>query len=89
MFTLVCQKEHADSGIRFFSLAPGIIDTAMQAKIRSSSEEDFPAIERFKSYKTAGMLSSSNEVALKIGYLLANSADFEEVIQDVRTFDLP
>jgi benzil reductase ((S)-benzoin forming) len=89
MFTSVCQKENEKTGIRFFSLAPGIIDTAMQNKIRESAEEDFPAIERFKTYKSEGKLSSGSEVAKKIGYLLANPDKFNSVNQDVREFDLP
>lgn len=89
MFTSVCQKENEKTGIRFFSLAPGIIDTAMQTTIRESAEEDFPAIDRFKSYKSEGKLSSGEEVAQKIGYLLANSGKFDAVNQDVRNFDLP
>ncbi len=89
MFTMVCQKENENSGFRFYSLAPGIVDTEMQAKIRESSSEDFPAIDRFKTYKSEGKLSSGAEVAKKIGYLLANPDKFESVIQDVRNFDLP
>jgi benzil reductase ((S)-benzoin forming) len=89
MFTSVCQKENEKTGIRFFSLAPGIIDTAMQTKIRESGEEDFPALDRFKTYKSEGKLSSGAEVAKKIGYLLANPDKFDSVNQDVRDFDLP
>lgn len=89
MFTGVCQKENEKSGIRFFSLAPGIVDTAMQEKIRESGEEDFPALDRFKSYKSEGKLSSGAEVAEKIGYLLTNPDKFESVNQDVREFELP
>jgi benzil reductase ((S)-benzoin forming) len=89
MFSMVCQKENENSGFRFYSLAPGIIDTEMQAKIRESSSEDFPAIDRFKTYKSEGKLSSGAEVAQKIGYLLANTDKFQSVVQDVRSFDLP
>jgi benzil reductase ((S)-benzoin forming) len=89
MFTGVCQKENEETGIRFFSLAPGIIDTAMQTKIRESAAEDFPAIDRFKMYKSEGKLSSGAEVAKKIGYLLANPDKFDSVNQDVRNYDLP
>jgi benzil reductase ((S)-benzoin forming) len=89
MFTGVCQKENTESGIRFYSVAPGIIDTEMQTKIRESAPRYFPAIDRFKSYKSDGLLSSGTEIAQKIDFLLSNPARFEEVVQDVRSFELP
>jgi len=89
MFTMVCQKENVTSGIRFYSLAPGIIDTDMQAKIRDSSLEDFPEIDKFINYKKEGMLSTADEIAKKIAFLLSNPEKFDGVIQDVRSFELP
>ena len=88
MFSMVCEKENTHSGIRFYSLAPGIVDTAMQDQIRSVDETDFPDLERFKSYKSQGVLFSANSVAQKISFLMSNPTRFEGVIQDVRDFDL-
>ncbi|MEP1955173.1 MAG: SDR family NAD(P)-dependent oxidoreductase, partial [Algoriphagus sp.] len=89
MFTKVAAKENSTSQFRFFSVAPGIVDTQMQHEIRLADGLDFPEIERFKSYKENGDLSTPESVASKISYLLANESEFEEVIQDVRNFDLP
>jgi len=89
MFTKVTAKENADSQFRFFSVAPGIVDTQMQNEIRKSDQSDFPQIDRFKSYKENGDLSSPESVATKISYMLANENDFKDVVQDVRNFDLP
>lgn len=89
MFTMVAAKENSSSQFRFFSVAPGIVDTQMQEEIRQADELDFPQIERFKSYKDNGDLSSPESVASKISYLLANENEFQDVIQDVRNFDLP
>ncbi|WPR75746.1 SDR family NAD(P)-dependent oxidoreductase [Algoriphagus sp. NG3] len=89
MFTQVAEKEYENSQFRFFSLAPGIVDTEMQDEIRKAEESDFPDLARFKKYKAAGELSSPEEVAAKIFYLLDHAEDFEGVIQDVRAFDLP
>jgi benzil reductase ((S)-benzoin forming) len=86
---MVCEKENVHTGIRFFSLAPGIVDTAMQNQIRSVDEKDFPDLDRFKNYKSQGALSSAKAVSQKISYLMSNSEKFEGVIQDVRDFDLP
>ena len=89
MFSKVAAEELAASGIRVFSLAPGIVDTEMQADIRSSDQADFPALERFQDFKSQGQLSSPETVAEKVFYLLANPGLFLDVVQDVRDFELP
>lgn len=88
MFSKVAAEELKEKGIRVFSLAPGIVDTEMQAEIRHAHSEDFPALERFVSYKSEGQLSSAEEVAKKIFYLVNHPDRFLEVVQDVRAFDL-
>lgn len=89
MFSKVAAEDLKEKGLRMFSIAPGIVDTGMQAEIRKSKSSDFPALERFTTYKTEGKLSTAAEAAGKIFYLLNNLTRFEEVVQDVRNFDLP
>ncbi|MEB2776976.1 SDR family NAD(P)-dependent oxidoreductase [Algoriphagus sp. D3-2-R+10] len=89
MFTQVAAKENTDAQFRFFSVAPGIIDTHMQDEIRQADGLDFPQVERFKNYKDNGDLSTPESVAAKISYMLDNEYKFLEVVQDVRNFDLP
>lgn len=48
------------------SLAPGVIDTAMQGVVRSAAENDFPDVERFRRMKAAGELRSAEDVAADI-----------------------
>ena len=50
------QQAHAN-GIRIASIAPGIIDTGMQAAIRSHSTDEFSMVEQFRAYKANGELS--------------------------------
>ncbi|WP_026951284.1 SDR family NAD(P)-dependent oxidoreductase [Algoriphagus mannitolivorans] len=88
MFSKVAAEELKLKGIKVYSLAPGIVDTAMQADIREARAEDFPALERFLNYKTEAQLSTPEEVAGKILYLVSNPEKFEEVIQDVRNFSV-
>lgn len=73
-------------GIRYYALSPGIVDTPMQEEIRSASEEDFSNIEKFRSYKSHKQLSSPEEVAGKVVYLLGHTEEFPDVLQDVRRF---
>lgn len=66
------------------SLAPGVIDTDMQAKIRSSNEQDFPNLQRFKDLHATQALSSATETAQKI-LAYSQSADFgKQTLSDIR-----
>ncbi len=84
-FSLCLEKEYKD--IKTMSVAPGIIDTDMQEKIRESSEKDFPMIENFKAYKEQGMLSTPEQTAEQLIRLLGRE-DFDELatIADIRDY---
>ncbi|GMQ27059.1 (S)-benzoin forming benzil reductase [Algoriphagus sp. oki45] len=86
MFSKVAQEELKSHGFKVYSLAPGIVDTEMQAEIRGAQSDDFPALDRFVDYKASHKLSTPEEVALKIQLLIAHPERFEEVVQDVRDF---
>ncbi|MGI2327020.1 SDR family NAD(P)-dependent oxidoreductase [Planococcus sp. YIM B11945] len=60
-----CLDEENDQ-VKVVSVAPGIIDTDMQSRIRSSSESDFPLLERFQDYKDSGKLSSAKATAFHL-----------------------
>ncbi len=49
--------------MRAYSVAPGIVDTAMQELIRSSTPERFPQIERFREFKRKDAFNSPEFVA--------------------------
>ena len=71
-------------GAAIVSLAPGIIDTDMQAQLRGSDPAAFPDRERFVQLKTSGALDSPAQGAAKLlAYL--DRADFgAEPVADVR-----
>ncbi len=82
----VAQDQSA--GVRICSLAPGVIDTDMQAEIRATPLEQFPLRERFEGLKREGQLSNPVDCAGKlIDYLLSKQfgqlpvADLREVSQ--------
>ena len=62
-------------GVRVAAIAPGIVDTDMQATIRSS--DDFPAREQFVEYKETGQLASPDDAAAAV-LAVVNSASFGE-----------
>ena len=60
------------TGLRICSLAPGVIDTDMQAEIRASSSEQFPQREKFDNLKKNGDLASPADCArAMVDYLLS------------------
>ena len=61
--TEVVASEEAEIGLRAYSIAPGVVDTAMQTSIRESSAENFPEVERFQEMKRSGGLNSTGFVA--------------------------
>lgn len=62
-------------GLLIESVAPGVVDTDMQADIRAASEDDFPLRERFEAMKREGQLEHPSQVARKL-VDHALSADF-------------
>lgn len=70
--------------LRISSLAPGIVDTGMQAEIRSSSADQFPEIEKFRNLKEKGQLVSPEEAAASIVGILLSETFGQDSIMDVR-----
>ena len=77
-------EKRGDKLLHVFSVAPGVVDTAMQTHIRNASEEDFSRVKHFKQLKEENGLTSSYKVAEKLKYLIENPQEFNEVRQDVR-----
>lgn len=66
MLTAVTAAEHARSGIVAITLRPGIIDTPMQAFMRSRTSGDLPSVEMFKTFHASGQLVAPQAVARKV-----------------------
>jgi benzil reductase ((S)-benzoin forming) len=60
------EAETYGTGVEIVSLAPGVVDTPMQAIVRSSEAADFPDVERFRQMNAEGELRSPDEVAAEI-----------------------
>lgn len=76
--------------VKVVSVAPGIIDTAMQQTIRQSEAADFPLIDKFLDYKESGLLSSPEETA-RLLMEMTRRPDFNELptILDIRNLPQP
>ncbi|WP_245911061.1 SDR family NAD(P)-dependent oxidoreductase [Neisseria iguanae] len=65
-------------------IAPGVVDTDMQAQ----NGEDFPILPRFQQLYANQKLSSPESVAKIIAEMIADPDFGDEIIQDVRTWQL-
>ena len=71
-----------DNGLTICSLAPGVIDTPMQAYVRETTEREFPDVARFRAMKADGVLREAGDVARDIAGLikqgkLTNGGNFD------------
>jgi benzil reductase ((S)-benzoin forming) len=74
-----------DHGVRICSLAPGVIDTGMQAEIRATPEERFPLRRRFIDLKETGALIDPDECAERVVDYLLGAGFGDDTIADLRT----
>lgn len=86
MASRVVALEAATRGlaVEVASLAPGVIDTSMQATVRGASAEDFADVERFRAMKADGILRPAADVAADILRLEAAGKLAGDPVQDLR-----
>ncbi|HBI83059.1 MAG TPA: short-chain dehydrogenase [Alcaligenaceae bacterium] len=77
------QLDLADSA-RIVSMAPGLVDTPMQAVIRSSDIAEFPALERFVGFHQQHQLVSPEDVAKRLLTVFESEAFGAKTIDDIR-----
>ena len=65
MYTRVLQAEAGDL-VRAYSVAPGVVDTDMQAAIRKCSPAQFPPVQRFLDLKRDNRFNSPAHVAVEL-----------------------
>ncbi|HLS34983.1 MAG TPA: (S)-benzoin forming benzil reductase [Bacillota bacterium] len=70
--TVGLEQEEIDSGNKVIAFSPGVMDTNMQAEIRSSTEEQFIEVETFREYKETNQLRSPEEVGRVLMNILLN-----------------
>lgn len=75
----------APAGCRIVSVAPGVIDTAMQAQIRATPDSDFPNRARFETLQRDGSLWSPADAAARFVDHLLSPQFGDEAVVDLRT----
>ncbi|NPT45217.1 SDR family oxidoreductase [Paraburkholderia sp. 1N] len=74
----------ANRALRICSLAPGVIDTNMQAEIRGSGAEQFPMREKFEELKRNGQLSTPEQCATQLLDYAFSDAFGQTPVADIR-----
>lgn len=72
------------NGAKVCSLAPGVIDTAMQEKLRAAGSDSFPDQSSFLNLKTSGSLASPEEAAQRVLAVLMRADFGVNPVADVR-----
>ncbi|MCU0765381.1 MAG: SDR family NAD(P)-dependent oxidoreductase [Burkholderiaceae bacterium] len=72
------------NGARVVSLAPGVVDTDMQAQVRCADAADFPALPHFVELKEKGQLAGAAEAAARVLAYLARPDFGSQPVADVR-----
>jgi benzil reductase ((S)-benzoin forming) len=72
--TRVVAVEEADAGLRALAVAPGVVDTDMQAAIRATPAADFPSLDRFLALARDDAFNSAAWVADQVLRLAFESA---------------
>jgi len=79
----------ATRALRICSLAPGVIDTNMQAQIRGTGVEQFPLREKFEDLKRNGQLSTPEHTAAQLLEYAFSDAFGEAPVADIREIAKP
>lgn len=89
MLSQVAQKEQALRGraVRIHSLAPGTVDTDMQAHIRQATVQQLSEVERFKTLHQQNGLAQADTAARRIIDWVRQGIGNEQVV--LRIDDLP
>lgn len=72
------------NGASIVSLAPGVVDTDMQADLRAADDSGFPDQPRFKEMKASGQLASTSDAAARVLAYLARADFGANPVADVR-----
>lgn len=88
-WTRTVGAELAERGrdITVIAVAPGVVDTPMQAVARSVAEDQLPNVDRFRALRRDGELADPDEVAARL-WALARDPELENgAVLDLRDFE--
>ena len=87
MLTRIIEAEN-NTKIKVFSIYPGIVDTNMQLKIRSTKKEKFPLQKKFVEYFQNNELVEPLVVAKKIVHIMTNLNKYQSNMVSLRDLSI-
>lgn len=75
--------QRSDAKTHILAVAPGVVDTAMQTQIRSTTEEQFSRVAKFHELKKNQQLYNATDVARQLADLIANPASATDVVSRI------
>jgi benzil reductase ((S)-benzoin forming) len=66
MASSVIQEENKEKGVRSVTIGPGVVDTQMQERLRSSDPEVFASQAQFAAFHEKGLLVPPDQIGKKI-----------------------
>jgi NAD(P)-dependent dehydrogenase (short-subunit alcohol dehydrogenase family) len=84
--TVGAEQERRGGRCRVLALAPGVVETPMQERLRKSAPGDFPALGRFQELHTRGELLDPEDVARQLWALLERELPNGSVL-DLRSLE--
>jgi benzil reductase ((S)-benzoin forming) len=73
-------EQRERGGVVVCAIAPGVVDTGMQDRIREVDEHDFPRVERFRELHAGGELRDPDEVARQLWSVLDDGVEAGSVL---------
>jgi len=77
-------EQHRGDAARIVSLAPGVIDTDMQSRLRAADAAGFPEQALFRNLHAQGQLTSPHDAAARVLAWLGREDFGEKPVADVR-----
>lgn len=81
----LAEEQELGRATRVYAVAPGVVDTGMQARIRAADAGQFSGLDHFKSLKAEDQLEKPEKIAAKLVHLLRLPYN-GEVIVSLRDF---
>jgi benzil reductase ((S)-benzoin forming) len=64
--TIALEQDSIENGVKIIAIYPGVVDTEMQAQIRTSDKQSFASIDRFLELKATNSLANATTVGKQI-----------------------
>lgn len=82
--TAALEQQLHGGGVRVLAVAPGVVDTEMQAVIRQASADDFSRVGEFVGFKQGGALADPAAIARKLCRVMDEPALTPDVLVSLR-----